>query len=231
MRCGIRRPVSRGMSLDTPHKVRRSVEIQATTPRRGLRPPSPARAGRRWPRAQPLGRQCPGKSVCGSQLRRKPLPPKARAEVMWEGRSRERQTSRGPQAYWTRPWEPKRPWDDDRRRQGERGPVRVGARSQCHPGQGGGHSGRRSPGVSNSGETEVSSPTAEQTMLRMALWRGTLSPPPQQERERERENGRHTGQGPRRTCHKPSRDPKQACGGGAVDGSDRPAQPKIRRAL
>ena len=39
------------------------------------------------------------------------------------------------------------------------------------------------PGFSNSGESEVNSATAKQTRLRIALWRRTLSPPPQLERE------------------------------------------------
>ena len=43
--------------------------------------------------------------------------------------------------------------------------------------------GSRNPASSNSGETEVNPETAEQTMLRIALWRRTLSPPPQHQRE------------------------------------------------
>ena len=72
-----------------------------------------------------------------------------------------------------------------RRQKGEeaRGRGRPGEGSKSRwvpPGSGGLR--RRRPGFSNSGETEANSATAEQTTLRTALWRKTLSPPQQQER-------------------------------------------------
>ena len=74
----------------------------------------------------------------------------------------------------------------------------------------GGLGGSRRPGFSSSGETEVNSATAEQTMLRTALWRRTRSPPPPQQRA-----WSPNGQGSRHKDCKQSRHPRVACASGA----------------
>ena len=143
----------------------------------------PRRAGRRWPRGKPLGRLCPEKTVYGFRHSSKTPATDGKAEVMLEERSRKETWKSQAWPYRTRLGEPRRLRDGDHHQNLEgRGPTRGRAQSRCHLGLGA-RGGSRNPASSSSGETEVNPATAEQTMLRIALWRRTLSPPPQQERE------------------------------------------------
>ena len=165
--------VSRGVSRDTPRKVRDSVEIQATSPQRA------------WDHPLPHASKTSGQKVALSDLG---------GSVRKSGSSRDETEKSQGSAIPETPREPKRPRDDDRRKQG------VRARSRCHPG----------PGCAAGEGVQV---FRQRRNRQCCGWHCGEVPCRHHHNRRERMVAPPVKD---RTCHLPSRDPKQACGGGAA---------------
>ena len=198
MRCAVRRLVSRGKSVDRPRAVRDSEAIQATTPQglgttRPRRPPR--RAGRRWLHARPPMKQ---RRVYVPRPHGKRQPPRKRPRRGERCGAGTRPRNPKHRRIQRRPWEPRCQRGGVQQQPGEEGRKRGHGRRRFL-------GGRRRPGFSNSGETEVNSATAEQTTSRTLLWRKTRSPPQQQERR-----DYPSDPTPPHTCHRRSRDPMTA---------------------